>query len=46
MEIRAYVKACVDSGDFDPEWVKWALRKADWYDPRINFEDQILGRRS
>lgn len=23
-------------------WVKWALGKADWYDPLIESEDELL----
>ena len=25
------------------DWLAWARRKADWYDPFINAEDQLLG---
>jgi len=25
------------------EWIKWAKRKADWYDPLIDQEDPLLG---
>lgn len=24
------------------EWLNWATRKADWYDPKINAEDELL----
>lgn len=24
------------------EWLNWAARKADWYDPKINAEDELL----
>ena len=26
-------------------WVEWAKEKADWYDPLIAKEDELLGRR-
>ena len=36
-----------DSGneDITPEWIEWALKKADWYDPSIETEDEYLGKR-
>lgn len=24
-------------------WVEWAWKKADWYDPNIEQEDELLG---
>ena len=35
----------IDSGneDITPEWIEWALKKADWYDPSIATEDEYLG---
>lgn len=37
----------IDSGneDITPEWIEWALKKADWYDPSIATEDEYLGKR-
>ena len=37
----------IDSGneDITPEWIEWALKKADWYDPSIETEDEYLGKR-
>ena len=35
-EIREYIT---------PEWIEWALKKADWYDPSIETEDEYLGKR-
>lgn len=36
----------IDSGneDITPEWIEWALKKADWYDPSIETEDEYLGK--
>ena len=31
--------------DITPEWIEWALKKADWYDPSIATEDEYLGKR-
>lgn len=31
--------------DITPEWIEWALKKADWYDPSIETEDEYLGKR-
>lgn len=46
-EIREYIQAMIDSGneDITPEWIEWALKKADWYDPSIKTEDEYLGKR-
>lgn len=46
-EIREYIRAMIDSGneDITPEWIEWALKKADWYDPSIATEDEYLGKR-
>lgn len=45
MEIREYVTAMRDaeSAEYNPEWADWALKKADWYDPVIAREDELLG---
>ncbi|REE84557.1 hypothetical protein A8990_11492 [Paenibacillus taihuensis] len=45
-KIRAYVSALESShkGD-DLEWIDWAKKKADWYDPTIAREDEFLGKR-
>jgi len=24
------------------QWIKWANNKANWYDPLINFDDDLL----
>lgn len=44
---REYIQAMIDSGneDITPEWIEWALKKADWYDPSIETEDEYLGKR-
>lgn len=46
-EIREYIQAMIDSGseDVTPEWIEWAEKKADWYDPYIANEDEYLGKR-
>lgn len=47
-KIRAYVSAVEAKKNFDEntqEWVEWAKQKADWYDPLIAKEDELLGRR-
>ena len=43
--IREYVLALLEKGNISEEWINWALRKADWYDPTIEFEDEIFGIR-
>lgn len=45
--IRRYVSA-VERAQPDQdlsEWASWARSKADWYDPTIAKEDELLGRR-
>ena len=47
-KIRAYVSAVEAQKNFDENtqrWVEWAKEKADWYDPLIAKEDELLGRR-
>ena len=45
-DIRAYIAAVANSGvEIDSEWLSWAKRKADWYDPTIALEDEFLGKR-
>ncbi|MBP3242022.1 MAG: hypothetical protein J6M92_16010 [Oribacterium sp.] len=46
-DIRAYINAAVESGSEEAtsEWIEWAQKKADWYDPTIAREDEYLGRR-
>lgn len=49
--IRAYAKAVETSdgqGGLDDEtvaWVDWAMKKADWFDPTVAREDELLGER-
>ncbi len=47
LDIRAYINAAVESGSEEAtsEWIEWARKKADWYDPTIAREDEYLGRR-
>lgn len=46
-KIRAYVSAMEKAhADQDlSEWASWARAKADWYDPTVAKEDELLGRR-
>ena len=45
--IRAYINALVESGSqgATPEWIEWAQKIADWYDPIVARNDEYLGRR-
>ena len=27
------------------EWIEWATKKADWYDPSVSLDDEYLGKR-
>jgi hypothetical protein len=47
-KIRSYVSAVEVTGNKDEktlEWIDWAKDKADWYDPTIAREDELLGKR-
>ena len=47
-KIRAYVSAVESQSNLNEktkEWIKWAKNKADWYDPIIAKEDELLGIR-
>ena len=46
-EIRAYIAAVVEKGgeNITLEWIDWAQRKADWFDPTVALEDEYLGKR-
>ena len=47
-KIRAYVAALEAAGELTDEgtqWVEWAKKKADWYDPTVARKDEHLGRR-
>lgn len=43
-EIRTYIKA-VESRNGSEDWINWAKQKADWFDPTIAFDDELLGVR-
>ena len=47
LDIRAYIEAVIESGSEEAtsEWIEWARKKADWYDPTIARNDEYLGRR-
>ena len=40
-------KAMIENGNEEatPEWIEWAFKKADWYDPTKDVEDEYLGKR-
>lgn len=47
-EIRNYIAAVINKGELteaDFQWVEWATKKADWYDPIVAKEDEYLGKR-
>jgi hypothetical protein len=47
-EIRQYITAVEEKSDGSEEvnkWIEWAKQKANWYDPTLNYEDNILGKR-
>ena len=47
-EIRNYIQAVMEKTVDDDilEWVKWAKKKADWYDPTVASNDEFFGKRN
>ena len=46
-KIRSYIAAveATGKGEEMKEWIQWAKDKADWYDPTVAKEDELLGTR-
>lgn len=44
-EIRKFVDILKESDKADQETIEWMSRKADWIDPTISAEDELLGKR-
>ena len=46
--IRNYIAAMERNGGCseNPEWVRWAKDKADWYDPAVAYDDPVFGKRN
>jgi hypothetical protein len=47
-KIRSYISAIEQTESMtqdDIEWISWAKKKADWYDPTIKYEDEVFGKR-
>lgn len=48
-KIRAYISIYEsvhrDDDNID-EWITWANAKADWYDPTVSRQDELLGKRN
>ncbi len=46
--IRRYidaVRACPEATENNPDWIDWAIKKADWYDPTVARADEFFGER-
>ncbi|MFW6582668.1 cellulose synthase, partial [Listeria monocytogenes] len=44
-EIRKFVDIMKENDKADQETITWMSRKADWIDPTISVEDELLGKR-
>jgi len=47
-EIRKYTEAMElkgNSSEETKEWIEWANKKADWYDPTVSMNDEVFGVR-
>ncbi|MBP1920421.1 hypothetical protein J2Z34_002932 [Youngiibacter multivorans] len=48
-KIRAFITAIkMNPGNIEnvEEWLEWARKKADWFDPTVAIEDEYLGKRN
>lgn len=46
--IRRYIEAAMKSENknkYSDEWIDWAKKKADWFDPTVAVSDEYLGER-
>lgn len=44
-KIRAFISALESTENIDEEWIDWTKKKADWFDPIIARNDEVLGER-
>lgn len=44
-EIRKFADVLIESSTTDNETIQWILKKADWIDPTVSIEDELLGKR-
>ncbi|MDA8227754.1 MAG: hypothetical protein M0T74_08685 [Desulfitobacterium hafniense] len=44
-KIRAFISALESAENIDEELIDWAKKKADWFDPIIARNDEVLGER-
>ena len=47
-EIRNYIGAMISNNNLDEKtkkMIEWANRKADWFDPTMDVDDELLGKR-
>ncbi|MDO5564855.1 MAG: hypothetical protein Q4F88_06480 [Eubacteriales bacterium] len=47
--IRNYIEGLKSKNNINEEtkkWIEWAGKKADWFDPTIDLEDELLGKRN
>jgi len=44
-KIRAFISALESAENIDEELINWAKKKADWFDPIIARNDEVLGER-
>ena len=40
--LRNYIEQKYHNSDLGDDWIDWAKKKVEWYDPMINNEDQLL----
>ena len=44
-EYIAAIRTASDPNELDQDWIDWAEKKADWFDPNVAREDEFFGRR-
>ena len=44
-EYIAAIRTASDPNELDEDWITWAEKKADWFDPNVARDDEFFGKR-
>lgn len=44
-EYIAAIRTASDPAELDQDWIDWAEKKADWFDPNVARDDEFFGKR-
>ena len=39
------IRTASDPAELDQDWIDWAEKKADWFDPNVARDDEFFGKR-